>query len=199
MSDILKVSEDGNHRVRLESDADSSACNPRTSQDNLCHVVTQRGTRFIDVDKTGGPLSDGWNRLKDHDYDYAVEVFTRWARTFHGVVTLDDRPHDGANAVWYMLPAQFTETTDPAAYMKCERDEYRAWAAGEVYGYIIEHAAKWDRRDGEGELTTWGQVEDCWGYIGYEYAKQSALSEFERYTGLTYGSDTDFERYMKEN
>lgn len=182
MDEILKVSKNGQYRVRLVDDPFQGEVNPRTNRKTLCHAVTAPGTRFIDVDERPGPLSDGWDRVKGHRYDQAVKIFTRWARIFHGAVTLDDRPHDGANAVWYMMPAQFTETTDPAGYLKCERDEYRAWAAGEVYGFVIENSFTWTPADGsDGELTTWGTEHDSYGYIGYSYAESAALDEFKHY------------------
>lgn len=177
MEEILETA--GQYRVRLETDQDPT--NPRTDQDNLCHVITVPGSRYIDVDANGGPLQDGWDLIKDRAD--AVEVFTRWARTFHGAVVEYHTPERGANSVWYLMPDQFAEVPDPKKHIGAEITEYQNWADGEVYGYIIEKSVAWmptDEEDCEnlGERTTWEHVDSCWGYVGYEYAKSAALEEF---------------------
>lgn len=180
MSETLKVSDDGRFRVRLE--VQEGPANPRQEYDHLSHVITVdtlRG-RYYDVDKESGPLGDGWDRIKGHNH--RVEIFERWARETHGAAVLHDSPGEGAEAIWYLMPDQFGEVSDPGEYLASERDEYRAWAAGEVYGYIIEQSATWTPKDGgDEEIVTWGRVDSCWGYIGYDYAKGAALEEFERY------------------
>jgi hypothetical protein len=177
MNEILETA--GPYRVRLEVDLDPE--NPRTSQDNnLCHVITLKGSDRVDVDGTYGPLEGGWRRIKLHAD--AVGVFTRWARIFHGAVVEYHTPQEGANSIWYLLPEQFSEVPDPAAAVRAEIQEYQNWVDGEVYGYVIEKSVDWVRKDNpEESRATWEEEESCWGYVGYDYAKESALEEFAPY------------------
>jgi len=48
-------------------------------------------------------------------------------------------------------------------------DLYSAWAWGDVYGYVIEHAVY----DEDGEIEDWVEVEhgSCWGYYGSDHAE----------------------------
>lgn len=178
MDEILETA--GPYRVGLEADQD--ARNPRREFDHLCHVLTVPHSHYIDVDDDGGPLQEGWDRIKNRTD--AVDVFTRWARIFHGAVVDYHTPERGPVSVWYLLPEQFSEVPDPLACIKAEIEEYQNWADGEVYGYIIEEAVDWVRKDNEDEeMSTWEQVDDgsCWGFFGYKYAKESALEAFAPY------------------
>ena len=171
MTEVLEKAGD----YRLVVLLDEYAGNPRTEYDQLCYVVTVPDRRYYDVDADGGPLAAGWRRLLYRYYwERSVEIFTRWARIFHRAVTLYDSPNEGANAVWYLLPDQARETTDPEHLLHAERDEYRAWADGSVYAYAIEHRVTWRRTDGaEGEMATWETVDSCFGFYGHEYAQEA--------------------------
>ena len=46
-------------------------------------------------------------------------------------------------------------------------EEYEKWCNGECYGYVIENAS--------GE-----ELDSCWGFIGEEYAKESAIEAADR-------------------
>ena len=184
MTEIIEKS--GGHRVRLEVQQDSESSNPRTNQDcNLTNVITPKDQRYIDVDADGGPLQDGWDRFTA-DYaskDRVVEVFTRWARIFHGTTVVEDRPHDGSWSLWYITPEKLAETTWPAEKaIEAEIKEYRMWAEGEVYGCIIEKAVGWSRLDKKVDIrVTWEEVDSCWGLVGREYAESFAREEFGPY------------------
>lgn len=170
-NDVVKVSDEGRFRVRLVGDED---CQTPRESDSLSHVVTVPTFRYQNVDKTGGPLADGWDRIK-HRPD-AMDLFERWARIFHGAVTLRDTPAGaGASAVWYVLPGE-EYPNDPTAYLECEARAYRQWADGETYGWITEEIKFWTDGDG-GTLATWEEVDSCWGLIGYDYARTAALEE----------------------
>lgn len=186
--DVLETA--GRYRVRLVVQQDSESANPRTEQDcNLANVITPKGQRYIDVDKDGGPLAEGWKRIEDGYVD-AVPVFTRWARIFHGATVVEHRPHDGAWSLWYVMPGKLAETTWPAEkVIESEIKEYRAWAEGEVYGHIVEKNVTRIARDAEDrddpelddETTEWEHVDSCWGYIGREYAEEAAREAFAPY------------------
>jgi hypothetical protein len=186
VTDIIETSSDGRYRLRLEPDTD--AHNPRTMYDNLTHVITLPDNYYADVDKDGGgPLEDGWRQIKHREN--AVELFTRWARIFHGAVAIEDRPHDGPGTIWYLMPEAIAEVTGPEECIRSELAEYRAWARGEVYGHIIEKAVTWKPVTDEhedvivGERTTWEEVTDgsCWGLITYEWAEREAREQFTAY------------------
>lgn len=190
MTDIDVLETAGRYRVRLAVQQDSQECNPRTNDDcNLANVITPKGQRYIDVDKDGGPLADGWERIEDRYVD-AVPVFTRWARIFHGATVVEDRPYDGAWSLWYVMPDKLAETTVPAEkVIEVEKGEYRKWAEGEVYGYIIEKDVTRIPRDAEDredpdlddETREWEHVDSCWGLIGWEYAEETAREAFAPY------------------
>lgn len=179
VDEILQVSDDGLSRVRLVQDTD--ATNPQAEYDHLGHVLTVPHPRFTKISEEGGPLEDGWDRLDDHHKQ--VEIFIRWARIFHGAVVLHDTPNEGPSAIWYMLPAQFGEVEDPAKCLESERDEYREWASGEVYGYVIESPVTYVEVGGDRSINQWEEAEDgsLWGLIGFEYARDTALAAFEEH------------------
>ena len=186
--DILETA--GRYRVRLEVQEDSESSNPRTEQDcNLTNVITPKGQRYIPVDKDGGPLEEGWKRIEDGYMD-AVPVFTRWARIFHGVTVVEDRPYDGAWSLWYVMPEKLAETTWTAEkVIESEIDEYRKWKDGEVYGFIVEKNVTRIPKDVEDtedpdlddETTEWEHVDSCWGHIGRECAEEAAREAFAPY------------------
>jgi hypothetical protein len=185
VTEIIETSDDGRYRLRLEPDTDAE--NPRTMYDHLTHVITLPDNHYTDVDKDGGPLEDGWHRIKHRDD--AVEIFTRWAHIFHGAVTIEDRMHHGPGTIWYLMPEGIAEVTDPKEYIRGDIAEYRAWAQGEVYGHIVEKAVTWKPVTDEhedvivGERTTWEEVTDgsCWGLITYEWAAREARDQFTSY------------------
>lgn len=172
----------GQYRVRLEVDQDSGSFNPRKDYDHVTYAVTVPDSHYMDVPESG-PLSEGWDRIKDRSD--AVDVFTGWARIFHGAVVELHTPERGPKSVWYILPEQIAEIGGtPEEALRADIQEYQNWADGEVYAYIIEKSVEWKRTDGEDETQdTWEQVEDgsCGGYIGYDWAVQSAKEEFAAY------------------
>jgi hypothetical protein len=177
MSQILNVSDDGQLRVRLVTDHDCP--NPRRENDCLGHAVTVPSRDYVDVDKNAGPLAEGWDRIKDRPD--AMDLFERWARAFHGAMTLRDIPERGASAVWYILPG--TDATDPAEYLKGEAQVYREWAAGETYGYVIEESVSYVEVGGDRSRDDWEEVEDgsLYGLIGFTHARDTALAALEEH------------------
>ena len=165
-------------RVRIVQDDDAS--NPREEYDHLGSVVSVPSARYHPVDRHGGELESAWHRLWDrYDSENGVEIFQRYARIYHGAHTLYDA-NGSPEAVWYILPDAIAQEqiSDPAALLAGERDEYRAWANGEVYGYVIERRVTWtavdDPDDQYPDHDTWEHIDSVFGYIGYEYAAESA-------------------------
>jgi hypothetical protein len=189
-ADILETS--GKYRVVLALQTESQECNPRTNDEcNLANVITFKGQRYIDIDEDGGPLAEGWERIHDRYLDKeAIAVFTRWARIFHGATVVHHRPYDGAEALWYVMPDKLAETTWTAEQViTSEISQYREWAEGNVYGWIVQKNVTRVPKDAEDqedpevadETAEWEHVNSCWGYIGREYAEESAREEFEGY------------------
>jgi hypothetical protein len=189
MSDVVETA--GKYRVRAVMMQDSAEFNPRSNQDcNLANVITPEGQRYIDVDEDGGPLAENWDRVAERDD--AVEVFTRWARVFHGITVIEDRPHDGARSLWYVTPENLKETTLTAdKVVEAEIEEYRRWAEGEVYGWVVEKDVTRIPKDPEDagdpdiddESRAWEHVDSCWGYIGRENVEDAAREGLSQYSG----------------
>ena len=182
--DVIATSTDGTLRLRLMQDPDP--VNPRRDYDHLANVITPAGQNYIDVDTDGGPLQSAWDHFSGRDN--AVELLTRYAR-YHGVTVVEDRPHDGAWSLWYVMPDKAAESTaTPEELIRSEINEYRSWVGGDVWAYVIQRAVAWKRVDGTGdELTTWEIVDSCGGFYGHAYAKKAAEEEFAGYTNESTG------------
>lgn len=169
---------------RLRLVVDEYPANPRGEFEQLTNVVTVPSREYADIDADGGPLADGWVYfMQRHNDSDAVELFERWARVFHGAVTLYDTPYRGPNSVWYLTADDQREVPDPMACIRGERDEYRAWAEGDVYGYVIEREVTWRRTDVPSvEMTTWELGDSCYGFYGYEYAVEAAREAWADWT-----------------
>lgn len=176
MSTVETLETDGDWRLRLVIDEDPP--NPRTEYDHLESVVTVPDRSYIEIDRDGGPLASQWrhliNRYRGRE---AIEIFTRYATVYHGAVCLETFiGRSGPTAVWYLTREVYEgETPDPAAYLKAQADEYESWAEGDVWGYIIERRVSWTRDDDPTQhQTTWETTDSCFGFIGYQYAEESA-------------------------
>jgi hypothetical protein len=171
------VKDDGNTRILIAVDPDP--INPRGRFDNLgvyaLTIDTFRG-RYVEVDPTGGPLEDGWDRISWRRD--AVDVFERWARTFHGAVTLFSHSMEGAAVIWYALPKEWTYGEfEPEFVLKYLREvdaEYRAWASGEVYGVIKARRHTWTNQETGEEREQWTPVQSVWNLYGYDEARAVA-------------------------
>lgn len=163
-------------RLRIVIDGDPS--NPRHEFERLCHVATVPDRDYVDVDKDAGPYAPAWSyylsRERPDDYRRdSVVLFMRYVAIAGGVAELHT-PHDGPVSVWYLTPEDLEQTNDPVACIKGEQEEYRAWATGEVYGYVIEQRVTWERTDRPGAtMQTWEHVDSCYGFYGHEYAVEA--------------------------
>lgn len=182
MENSMIVATSGDDRYRVLLEVVPYPANPRQDypDDLVVHAVTVPNRVYPDVPGEG-PLAGAWTEIKDQGD--AVKVFIRYAEIFHGAVTLHDTGTHGSEAVWYMMPGNVTEVNDPALHLAAARDDYRAWAAGEVFTYTIEKSVDWVRGDGEnGSRTTWEIVDDDensgGNLIGYDFAEECAKQEF---------------------
>jgi hypothetical protein len=195
MNEIIEAH--GRYRVYLKMEPDSYDFNPRTWDDTpLANVITPTQQRYIDIDEDGGPLQYGWDYYSTRALDCirrtgAEDLFVRWAKIFHGVTVIEDRPYDGAWAFWYLMPDKAAETTwSPEKLINFEIKRYRDWAQGEVYAYVIERSVKWVPEEGQEfdddestpeTMITWETADSCGGYIGYDEAEKAALEAFADY------------------
>lgn len=201
MSHSETLAESGNRRVRLVIDEDCQ--DPRKDADVTCGAVTVPGSRYVDVPEAG-PLADAWARLM-RDYgghhrgryslSEGVEIFERYVRAVHHGVAVFDTPTDGADVAWYVTPDMMRaagfrpEEITPermADVVNAERAEYRAWAEGDCWGWILEERAPWQLvrfpgtdREEHTEGEDWTPVDSAWGYIGRDYAEQEARAQLE--------------------
>ncbi|MEV7282564.1 hypothetical protein [Streptomyces sp. NPDC093111] len=182
MSETISTSTDGRLRVRLVHD--EYATNPREDFDHLAHVITidTHLGHYAPVDQDGGPLAEAWERVSWNRWQ-GIDIFTRWARIFHGAIVIESRPARGPVSLWYLMRDDAEDLGMlPEAYLDTERAEYEAWAEGDVYGYIVEEAVDWVRTDDQGAaMTTWEEIDASWGHYGFTWAAAEAERALTRH------------------
>lgn len=194
MSEIIEETE--RYRVRVEIDDDPQ--NPRDDYEGWAAVLTQLGDRYGQPDKDHDQrIIDAWEHGRaawkpngvfcgtSHD----TEKVERYARAYLGAVAVDwwDDPRSDSRVFGYITAeaAEREGIPDPAGALRAELAEYAAYCEGDVYGYVIEERAHWQRTD-EGhedeEREDWQVVESVWGFYGWEYAEQEARRALSAYT-----------------
>jgi len=59
--------------------------------------------------------------------------------------------------------------------------EYRAYAEGDVWGWVVEKRVTWHADDPDcGDRETWEHVDSCWGYYGRNGANGEYLEQCAR-------------------
>jgi hypothetical protein len=144
-------------------------------------------------------VTEAWNRL-NRDSD----VLARFLRIFYGAYSIME---DSSSYCAYIAfdTAEWREThglTDE--YLDAHPDvldrqtlaegslsEVMAWANGEVYGYTVERRLNVSKvftdpvtgdevRSSSGEV--WDTVDSCFGFYGYDVAKEAAEEAFDNAT-----------------
>ncbi|MEV5136277.1 hypothetical protein AB0K71_15595 [Streptomyces syringium] len=182
MTNVIATSTDGRFRVRLVPD--ECATNPREDFDHRAHVITidTHLGHYAPIDKDGGPLAGAWDRVS-WNRRRGIDIFTRWAGIFHNAIVIESRPKRGPVSLWYLLREDAEDLGMlPEAYLDAERAEYEAWAEGDVYGYVVEEAVDWLRADVDEAMTTWEEVDSCWGHYGYDWAASAARAALRTHT-----------------
>ncbi|QDP44268.1 hypothetical protein KGG70_gp16 [Streptomyces phage Celia] len=173
--------ESGDFQVRIM--VDEHPVNPREDFDHIVHVITADDHRhWLPVDDgDGGPLQAAWDQISWRPD--AIDVFTRYARIFHGAAVAENYdPVSGPYTIWYLTAADVEEhgVGDPQAYVEAERDEYVAYANGEVYGFVVEERVVWERAVKTGDSAkdwSWGfepTDDSLWGIYGFDWAQSMA-------------------------
>ncbi|MFG2850847.1 hypothetical protein ACGFZ9_09275 [Streptomyces mirabilis] len=183
--DVLTTTEDGRFRVRLVRDED--AANPREDGDNLVHVITidTHLGQYEPVDKDGGPLAAEWECLKWNRWE-GIDLFTRYVATEHGGIVLESAPEKGPRSLWYMTNEEILDLDRgllSEGYIEAEKEEYEAWLAGDVWGFVVEETA-----DRESAKPEWQHVDSFSGYYGGPDARAQAREALRFYAGRAAGT-----------
>lgn len=180
--EVLETAHGGSVRLVLHVDEDPT--NPRKDYDHLCHVASVPSGYYLPVDPDAGPYAHAW----EHFGPSRAGLFVRYVRMLGGEAEYYS-PQSGIAAVWYLTREDIEReavASDPdwaRKYIDAEAREYEAWADGDVYGYVIESRADWQRiRPSTNETETregWDTVDSCWGFFGYDYAAEEAREAFK--------------------
>jgi len=161
--DGREVFEHNGYKVSIIPDTDAEQPG---KYDEECFIVTTRN-RYFEVK---GP--------NEETADTIGENLEEWEETHH-VYKLNALIHSGVHLSitsdlkeYYMgfdsgqigfLLVKKDETPDPFKYAQGMVEEWNQYLSGDVWGYTIE--------DGEENA-----YDSCWGFYGFEYAKQEAIS-----------------------
>lgn len=148
------------------------------------HVVV--GSRPTDCDTRIEEAAARWG--SDLEMRSDLEMLGKYLRAYHGTKVIRQWSSDDYTYITYDT-AQWREYIGfpvgselPGSYeASVNLDEYRAWCEGDVYGYIIEREVTWvraDMPDSRDTMTTWEEVDSCWGFYGWEQAEESAAEAF---------------------
>jgi hypothetical protein len=197
-------------RLRVEYDTDQN--NPRTEWDMATGFVKIEGRgdwRLSDVpavhdDPTRSGIAWAHDQLvpgfgRRSTDRFSEETVERWARIFHDLHIEYDSEHGG---YWFVDPTWLEQNSpetgggmtaldDQAKIIESERETYRQWAEGEVYGVILERRQSFIKqrvtRTDEGfevdpedpELfDEWEQIDAIWGcYLDDTYTAQVVADE----------------------
>jgi hypothetical protein len=152
--------------------------------------------RYVEVesanDNSGSDtFVDAWQRFAGlWSRSFTLEVFERYVRIFHGTKSLVTWNLGITREYGYVVfdTAALRELWDitdeyadnhPGTLTQATLDEWRNWAEGEVYGYIVEKKEFWSKmydqpnRPDEAGFD-WEEVDSCWGLSGRECAEEAA-------------------------
>jgi hypothetical protein len=117
-----------------------------------------------------GRILHAWRRLDS-------EVFERYLRLVDGVTTIEQVTNRDLTVIIFDT-ADFRVHVGItcAADLTGERDEWRAWLDGDVYGVIVEHHT---------DRSCWSQHDALFGVCGWAYARQRAGELLSETAALT--------------
>lgn len=172
------VEERDGYRVRLEYD-DSPE---KPYDDGAVPILTYDQGRVEAFNSQAEDYVSAVSEVLDrHDWD----TLERFVKIFYGAVKMDRWYSDGFRGYYIAFDtAEWREKVGaPEDRLKDEDylSETRAWAEGDVYGYIVEKNLHYTKTYAEDpsyseEGDEWVEVSDgsCWGFYGREYAEQAA-------------------------
>lgn len=198
------LKENENFRVRLVSDESGEKPYDEGAVPVLSRDFNYYRGEFEAVNDQARPYEDAvteaWNRL-NRDSD----VLARYLRIFHGAYSImEDSSSNCAylafdTAAWresHGLTDEYLDAhpdvLDRQKLAEGSLNEVMAWANGEVYGWVLERRLKVSKvytdpvtgdevRSSSGEVV-WEEVDSCFGFYGYDMAKEAAEEAFEDYS-----------------
>lgn len=204
--------------ARLVVVHDTDALCPRGDWHLLTGFVKIPGrgdSRLSDVPEVWDPplpILDAHERILDRSRVTQEGDVQRWARVFHGLSIVYDSEHGGywfvagADASSYatdvdvenralfrdnfpdLVPCTQAHLDKQDEVIDQERETYRQWADGEVYGVVLQRRARWIRVDSndepvflvDGDLSreTWEDVDSIWScYLDDTYTAKVVADE----------------------
>lgn len=157
------------YTYKIEQDQD--AVNPRDEWDNLSTFYAVKNSRYM----TGGKKDIEYTYRDDLDDEIkalrkagaVVVEFSHNAGTQYAVIDMDTIQKEYIKMGYSMRKAKYWARRCAQG----EAETWRAWANGEVYGFIVE--------DEDGK-----HLDSCWGFYGwdgYKEAESEAKSLIEYY------------------
>lgn len=190
MSEVLETR--GNLRVRLvlDDNADEPYFEGRSPILRLYPWRSWGGWRGEYIDSVGAYTPAAADDILTAAEKWAgdPDLFERYLRMFHGTTAIewyDSRPGSGDFVYVTFDTADWRAHHDLSDHIASLIDlsEWRAYCEGDVYGYVIEQRATWQRTNGAGEVVdtreTWEPVDSCWGFYGHLYAETAGRSVFD--------------------
>lgn len=201
MTDIIETIElDAKHRLAIIQD-DSPDC-PRDWQEGISVHPVNVGSNYIapaaGTDSHGDALdaifehhlSESWHGGYVWDWELEPLVAKHFARANLGYIVTE---LESGTYIWYWEPEAIAaeRKLNPdytgQEYLDGAVGEYKAWAAGDVYGVVLQKLVTWRREDGETGLfdggptrKSWEDVEAIWGnYLeDFDEARRVAKDHF---------------------
>lgn len=206
MSDLDIVKETENYRVRLELEDYAEKPYNEGATPILSREFRSYGyNRWEAFNKQAEGLAETLNEIH-RIFEDEEEIIERFVRIFLGAYSVEFQSSENCRYVAFdtaewreevgltdeYLAKVGPDVLDPAKLSEGCLTEVIAWANGEVYGYIVEKkfetvktfidpVTRVEEREVEDE--EWIEVEygSCWGFYGYDYAKEAALEALENY------------------
>lgn len=197
--DIIKESD--NLRVSLVHDESGEKPYDESATPILSREFRGYNSRFEAVNEAGEDFADTLNEIL-HRFDDPETVIERYLRIFHGAYSVlwDSSEYNRYvsfdTAAWretHGLTDEYMDRVelDRSKLAEGSLSEMMSWANGEVYGYILERRVLTftvytdpvtgdEIRQSTGH--EWHEVESCYGFFGYDYAKSEAEGEFDNYS-----------------
>jgi hypothetical protein len=179
------IETSGNYRVQLV--IDEAAGEPYDDGGApIMRLEYQGGYWHAEHVDSGGRPHDGDGRIEEAAQRWGTDfdLLEKYLRAYHGTTKLQTW-HSGD--YWYLAydTAPWRDYTGARADLIAGEDlmaEYRAYAEGDVWGYVVERQVTWHADDYD-DRDSWEPVDSCWGFYGHDYARQSALEALASATG----------------
>lgn len=172
-----------NEGLRVRVFVDDSPLDPRAEFDHMGTMVMVGGHNQIDT-LEGDLVAPLTKLMRDYGFDAAA----RYLRVFHNsvVIQLDNDgilygSRDKIRAEWLSAGADMPSDDAITEWLEGEWKEYRAWAEGDVYGYVVERIVTVHSASGDVcHYGDWEEVESCWGFYGdSDYTMQEGIKAAE--------------------